>query len=691
MGGQQGLKKPKQLATKLSRYILISILVVFGILITVIGITTTKDLSEREREKLTLLSSENASESKKVMEDMLNKQSVIISAVKSLRSLPAAEKLDTLTKIITETKADEPNVLSIFLVAEPNRLLEETPNGYSIFATNAGTTHDYEMFTNVNEELYNNAKASKAMMIVDPFHKIIDGVEYMVITVLQPVFDDANNVTAMIGSNINVETLANANYDNGGYKSFYNEIICGHQTIIMHGLHPDRVGEKFIDVTTSTHAQEILDSANSPDPYIILDTEKDGVTKSYKTFVPFYIPGSSVVWLSASVISEAEFNASIVQQIMLVVAVLIASLVVLAFVIFLRIKKTLKPIIHLDEVATAISKGNLQMETTFHSDDEMGSLAHSLRNSTNILHAYVSDIDRAMAQMADGNFDLAPSQPFIGDFKPIENSIGKLITDMSHTIRMITQSADQVASGSDQVSSGAQELSQSASQQASAVEELSTQIAEISEHIKNNADNAATANDLAGSVGEEINTSNQQMSEMMHAMSDISDSSLQISKIIKTIEDIAFQTNILALNAAVEAARAGTAGKGFAVVADEVRSLATKSSEAAKQTNVLIAASVKSVENGVKIAGQTAKSLSSVVTGAEQITGIIAKISEASANQSSSITQINLSVRDISNGVQTNSSTSEESAAASEELSGQANVMKQLVSRFKIKDEGINL
>lgn len=345
-----------------------------------------------------------------------------------------------------------------------------------------------------------------------------------------------------------------------------------------------------------------------------------------------------------------------------------------------------KPMNEIEVAAKKMADGDYDVHIDYQSKDEVGSLAASMRRMMTNTNEIILDTVRGLEEIAKGNFDIEPQAQFVGVFKGIETALVKITTDLSYTISQIIISSDQVSGGANQVSDGAQALAQGATEQASSVQELSASINDVLTQIKENAANATMAGDVVNSVDKTIHTGNEHMIEMMSAMEEISASSTEISKIIKTIEDIAFQTNILALNAAVEAARAGAAGKGFAVVADEVRNLATKSSEAAKQTGVLIEDSVQSVENGVKIAMTTSHSLSEVVTGATEITILIAKISQASAEQADYISEINLGVEQISAVVQSNSATSEESAAASEELNGQANMMKQLVTKFKLKN-----
>ncbi len=371
----------------------------------------------------------------------------------------------------------------------------------------------------------------------------------------------------------------------------------------------------------------------------------------------------------------------------LMAAVIIAVILVGVFfsIVIIRLIKT--PISEIESAAIRMAEGDLDVEISYTSEDELGVLADQVRRLIHKLQVIIDDENKFLAKMAAGDFtvDSVCEEEYTGGFHPLLVSFRGIGDKLNDTMLQINQSSAQVASGSEQVSSGAQALSQGTAEQASSVEELAATINEISSKVKQNADNAQQANAKAGNISTEMNVSNEKMQLMIQAMEDITHCSNEISKIIKTIEDIAFQTNILALNAAVEAARAGTAGKGFAVVADEVRSLASKSAESSKNTSALIENSLKAVENGTRIADETAQSLYQVVNGVNEMTAIIGQISEASSAQAHSISQVTLGIDQISSVVQTNSATAQESAAASEELSSQSQMMKNLVNRFKLK------
>ena len=368
-------------------------------------------------------------------------------------------------------------------------------------------------------------------------------------------------------------------------------------------------------------------------------------------------------------------------------AVLIVIILAGVFFSFVIIRLIKTPISEMERAAIRMAQGDLDVEISYTSKDELGVLAAQVGKLIRKLQVIIDDENKFLAKMAEGDFtvDSACEEEYTGGFYPLLVSFRGIAEKLNDTMLQISQSSSQVASGANQVANGSQALAQGAAEQASSVQELAATINEISSRVNQNADNAQRASKAADGVSVKMNVSKEKMQQMTLAMGDISNCSSEIGKIMKIIGDIAFQTNILALNAAVEAARAGSAGKGFAVVADEVRNLANKSTEASENISALIENTLKAVENGTQIADDTAQSLIQAVNDMNKMTGIIEQISEASSDQADSISQIIMGIDQISSVVQANSATAEESAAASEELSGQSQLMKGLVERFKLK------
>jgi len=411
------------------------------------------------------------------------------------------------------------------------------------------------------------------------------------------------------------------------------------------------------------------------------------------SYVPTHDESGQVNGLIFAGISMREAEEQINHTIWLAILVGTAFVILSLMIMTVFIRGTVsKPLSELTKLAKTMEQGRLGIgdsssvkKTKIRSNDEIGVLADIFDGTIDRLKGYIGEISSILESIAEGNLTRETTQDYVGDFVSIQNSLNDILSKLNNTLSGIVESSESVSNGAEQMSIGAQALSQGAVEQASAVEEVDGTVRSISEQVKKTAENAEHASEKVDLVSGQILECNNKMNEMIQAMEEINESSNEIGKIIKTIESIASQTNILALNAAVEAARAGEVGKGFAVVAEEVRELAGKSAEASKSTTELIEHSISAVRDGTKIVNETAEQLQTVVSGAKEVVDTTGWIAEAARTQADSVVEVQERISQISDVVQTNSATAEESAATSQQLSSQAELLKNLVGRFRVK------
>jgi Methyl-accepting chemotaxis protein len=522
---------------------------------------------------------------------------------------------------------------------------------------------------------YQELMQKQKLIITEPYQDT--QTKNTIVSVVAPVYDPVTKeLLGVTGIDFSLNRLSKMVQ---GYKlgqSGFYILTTGGGSIIYH---PDQSLDNK-KISESKMSQNIIDAITKKTVGLI------NYTAMGKTNYGYVAAVGDTGWTITTGLPEQEYNGVFNSAKNTMVGLFVFALLLLLLLINIVSISIIRPLKKLTGSAQEIANGNLNVLMEIKSRDETGMVSQAMSKTVERLSQYINYIDEVSSvldQIAQGDLNYELRYDYSGEFAKIKASLENIKFTLSKTFADITASAEQVAVGSNEVANASQSLAQGAAEQASSIEQLSATVVEISERTNHNAVNASTANQFANDAFAEVERGSEKMENLLAAMSDISTSSEEIGKIIKTIEDIAFQTNILALNAAVEAARAGAAGKGFAVVADEVRNLAGKSAEAAKDTTALIENSAQSVQNGTAAAGEAEQSLQAIVEKVSKASELIGKISVETNEQATSIGQVTLGVDQISAVVQTNSATSEESAASSEELNQQAQILKNLVEQFR--------
>lgn len=680
---------------------------IFLVTVIVSGLLSASSLLNSTKDKLVAAAYENAFLIVNDIENSYGKAIGLAGALKNISALDPSEQREAIDRALLGVLEEDKSFTTVFAYFEQNVVADENGDPYSVYKRDMayeaitypneeGTGYLFEKhedaFDNYTKEYWMQMKATGEPYIYEPYIYNLMGKDIMMISILAPIYDVDGNFYGVAGVDVALDDMQSRQYAGTGYVSTHMVALSEDGTVLLDTANPSLVGKLAADIgytkifENGEKLRSMPEGAYVNSKKIVNQWVKNFATK--KRGVSVTIPlkmSAGNLWTMYLCIDLGELNKTIIADVGKLSVIVILAGVLLLFVIYYIIKTSLSPVKQIIEGASRLEVGDLNIHIDVDSDDELGRLSKAFNHISHTMNNYVNDISKQLSEMAANNMDITITQKYIGDFIPIQKSIEQISQSLNETLQQIILSANVVSEGSESVSMGTQVLSDGVLEQVAAIEELAASIESIAEVVAANAQDAQNANKKVFEVKEQVEMSNQAMSHLVQAMSDIDKTSEEIKNIVMAIQEIASQTNLLSLNASIEAARAGVAGRGFAVVANEIRNLAEKSEEAVKQTEGLIEAANQAVEHGIRIADETAASLLTVVDGAEEAASSMNKISDASQNQKSVLDQLTQKVDLINDVVQSNSAAVQQNTTTSAKLSEQSKRLYELVNRFRLK------
>ncbi|KNF09287.1 methyl-accepting chemotaxis protein [Gottschalkia purinilytica] len=683
----------RNLAFKISTAVLVPLTIVFCIVILTTSSITSSTINKLVNSQLNVLAKENASSFKSIIDEVYNMSYGVSKSVSNIKALDNTQKEDYIKKLTYDIVKTNPNISGLSIVFEPY-VFGPDYGHFSNYSYRDGNnivdyqTSSYDEYK--DEEWYAVSKSTNKVHLSEPYEEEKPSKEtkevVRMVSMSYPINNEKGEFLGVVLADISLDIIDKIEYEKGGFESTNFYLLSNEGSIVYNANNKSVIGKNYFNSIDIEDRKTTLDKIKKGE-FFSFDTKgAKGKGTILVSHAPVKFGDMDKYWSLGVEVDKKEIRKASNSVLVITLILAIISIGLIAFIVIFFTKKYIKPIDTVVEAAKKISNGELEVDLHSSSKDEMGVLCDTFNTTCSVLKVYISEITSILEEISKGNLDITINNDYVGDFSKVKEALINISGSLNEVIKNINHSSGQVTESANQMSLASQELAEGSVEQASSIEQLLENIEKVSLQVTETAKNAEAVNDISLKAKNEVIKGTDHMQEMLDSMDKINESSMKISKIIKLIEEIADQTNMLSLNATIEAARAGEHGKGFAVVANEVRILAAKTSEAAKDTVELIEESIGAVADGTKIADETANYLDTIVTRVEEVTSLVTNITYASKEQADFINQVKEGVTGISDVVQINSATAEESAAASEDLLSQSEMLKDMVSKFNTKN-----